>query len=217
MEQVLVVNTNELMELTKNKTGLIEFDQRILGLIKSKSFFVNRADAEIDETKKQIIPYCMIINKDKILSVKRKNPGEARLKDKIAIAIGGHINPVDQGTDTVFNAAMRELKEETDFNGNVVSQIIGFLSLDGTPVDRVHFGVVYRMEIEREVNVIDEGLEGGFVDIAELPKLADRMEGWSRALASSVIQGGIEFFRSRNQEKGNHTAKHSLVIRPVQK
>lgn len=183
MERVLVVSSEELKTIIGGKTGFIEFDKKVLDLIKTKGFFVDRAGAENDETKKQIIPYCMVTSNNKILAVKRKNPGELRLKDKIAIAIGGHINPVDKGTDTLFNAAMRELKEETDFTGNVVSQVAGFLSLDSTPVDRVHFGVVYRMEIEREVKVVDEGLEGSFVALSELSKLADKMEGWSKVLA----------------------------------
>ncbi len=185
-EKVLVVNSNDLETIIGNKTGFIEFDKQVLDLIKTKSFFVNRNDAENDETKKQIIPYCMVINKNKILAVKRKNPGELRLKDLLSIGIGGHINPVDQGTDVLFNAAMRELKEDTDFSGNLVSQVVGFVSLTGTPVDRVHFGVVYRMEIDSEVKVTDEGLEGSFVPLKELPKMMDKFEGWSRVLAEKT-------------------------------
>ncbi len=187
MEKVLVVNTADLKPIIGNKTGFIEFDKRILDLVKSKSFFVDRSEAETDETKKQIIPYCMVINNEKILAVKRKNPGEVRLKDLLSIGIGGHINPEDRGADILFNGAMRELKEETDFDGTVVSKVIGFLSLDDTPVSRVHFGVVYRMEIDNEVKVIDEGLEGEFVLLAELPKLSGNMEGWSKVLAGLKI------------------------------
>ncbi|MBI4167827.1 MAG: NUDIX domain-containing protein [Candidatus Aenigmarchaeota archaeon] len=183
MEQVLVVNSEDLHQSIGNKTGFIEFDKKILDLVKTKSYFVDRADAENDETKKQIIPYCMVISNNKILAVKRKNPGEVRLKDMLSIGIGGHINPEDQGTDTVFNAAMRELKEETNFNGNIISQIIGFLSLDDTPVDRVHFGVVYKMDVDSEVKVIDDGLEGSFVPLTELSNLSAKMEGWSKVLA----------------------------------
>src|SRR3989338_1979289 len=185
MEQVLVINTEYLKSIIGNKTGFIEFNKQVLDLIKTKSYFVDRSDAETDETKKQIIPYCMVVNGSKILAVKRKNPGELRLKDMLSIGIGGHINPADQGTDTVFNAAMRELKEETNFSGNVISQVVGFLSLDNTPVDRVHFGVVYKMDVDNEVKVIDEGLEGSFVPLTELSKLMDKMEGWSRILAET--------------------------------
>ncbi|MBI2085031.1 MAG: NUDIX domain-containing protein [Candidatus Aenigmarchaeota archaeon] len=204
MEQVLVVNTEDLKSTIGNKTGLIEFDKKILDMIETKSYFVNRSEAETDETKKQIIPYCMVINNDKILAVKRKNPSELRLKDMLSIGIGGHINPVDQGTDTVSNAAMRELKEETDFSGNVVSQVVGFLSLSDTPVNRVHFGVVYRLEIDAEVKVIDEGLEGSFVPLTELPKLSDKMEGWSKVLAERVDMStlGYAFKSSTKQTDG---------------
>ncbi len=191
MEQVFVVNADKLTVLTDNKTGFLKFDEQILDLIKTNGFFMDRDKAENDETKKQIIPYCMIVNGNKILAVKRRNPGESRLKNMMAIGIGGHINPEDSGAYIVFNAAMRELKEETDFDGTIVSQAIGFLSLDDTPVSRVHFGVVYRVDVDREVRVIDEGLEGSFVDIAELPKLADKMEGWSKVLAGNIIDGRI--------------------------
>lgn len=203
MERVLVVNTEDLLKVTNNKTGFIGPDKNILDLIKTKSFFVNRVAAENDETKKQVIPYCMVINNNKILAVKRKDPGELRLKDMLSIGIGGHINPVDEGTDTLFNAAIRELKEETDFSSNVVSQITGFLSLDDTPVNRVHFGVVYRMEIDSEVKVTDNGLEGEFVDIAELPKLSGKMEGWSKTLAEKIGVGGIELIRKQTFDNRN--------------
>ncbi|MBI1972071.1 MAG: NUDIX domain-containing protein [Candidatus Aenigmarchaeota archaeon] len=203
MERVLVVNTEDLLKVTNNKTGFIGPDKNILDLIKTKSFFVNRVAAENDETKKQVIPYCMVINNNKILAVKRKDPGELRLKDMLSIGIGGHINPVDEGTDTLFNAAIRELKEETDFSSNVVSQITGFLSLDDTPVNRVHFGVVYRMEIDSEVKVTDNGLEGEFVDIAELPKLSGKMEGWSKTLAEKIGVGGIELIRKQTFDNHN--------------
>lgn len=185
-ERVLAVNTADLKSITGNKTGFLSYDGKVLDLIKTKSFFVDRDAAETDETKKQIIPYCMVVNGNKILAVKRKNPGEVRLKDLLSIGIGGHINPGDKGADILFNAAMRELKEETSFTGNVISQVVGFLLLDDTVVSRVHFGVVYRMEIDNDVKVIDEGLEGSFVDIAELPKLADKMEGWSKVLAGNI-------------------------------
>ncbi|MBI3413074.1 MAG: NUDIX domain-containing protein [Candidatus Aenigmarchaeota archaeon] len=188
MEKVLVINTEDLKAITGNKTGFIEFDKEVLGLIRTKSFFVNRDNAETDETKRQIIPYCMVISGNRILAVKRKNPGELRLKGMLSIGIGGHINPGDQGTDILFNAAARELKEETDFNGNAISQIIGFLSFDDTPVSRVHFGVVYKMDVDREVKVIDKGLEGSFVTLTELSKLADSMEGWSRALTEKAVK-----------------------------
>ena len=158
-------------------------------MIKTKSFFVDRSEAETDETKKQIIPYCMVVNNEKVLAVKRKNPGEKRLKDLLSIGIGGHINPEDAGADMLFNAAMRELKEETDFDGNVVSQVIGFLSLDDTPVSRVHFGVVYKVDVDRDVKVIDGGMEGSFVDMNSLPGLSGKMEGWSRVLANKTFYG----------------------------
>lgn len=193
MEQVLVVNTKDLEELTGNKKGFIEFNKQILDLIKTKGFFVNRSEAENDESLKQIIPYCMLISNGKILAVKRKNPGELRLKDMLSIGIGGHTNPGDQGTDILFNAAMRELKEETDLDGNVVSQIVGFLLLDATPVDRVHFGVVYKMDVDREIKITDNGLEGNFVNFPELPNLSDKMEGWSKALAAKLIIDKLEF------------------------
>ncbi len=191
MEQVLVVNREELMSVAAG-AGFMAQNESVLETISNKGFFIDRDKAETDETKKQIIPYCMVTCGRRILLVERKNPGEGRLKGLLAIGIGGHINPEDAGQQILLNAAKRELTEELIFSRNKTPEPVGFLNLDDTPVNRVHFGVVYRIEVTEDVEVIDEGLEGRLENVSDLAPFIEKMEGWSKVLAEKIISGEIK-------------------------
>ncbi len=191
MEQVLVVNKEDLVSVAAD-VGFIEQNKATLGTIKEKNHFADRNKAETDETTKQIIPYCIVTCGRRILVVERKNPSEGRLKGLLAIGIGGHINPEDAGQEILLNAAKRELTEELIFSRNKTPELVGFLNLDDTPVDRVHFGVVYKIEVTEDVEVIDDGLEGRLENIADLGSFIDKMEGWSKVLAEKIISGEIK-------------------------
>ncbi len=192
MEQVLVVKSSELKNAALTP-GFSEFDKHLFWLMLRNHFFVERDKAESDETIKQIIPYCIVVRDNEIVVVKRKNPGEQRLKDLLSIGIGGHINPVDDNGNVYENAARRELDEELKIDKILSLEPVGFLNLDDIPVNRVHLGLVYVARVEGNVNVIDEGLEGELKNISELAALSEKMEGWSKELAKAVADGRIKF------------------------
>ncbi len=191
MEQVLVVGREDMASVAAG-VGFIEKNSAILDAINKKNYFVDRERAETDETTKQIIPYCMVTCGRRILIVERKNPGETRLKGLLAIGIGGHVNPEDAGREILLNAANRELTEELIFSRNKTPEPVGFLNLNDTPVNRVHFGVVYRVEVTEDVEVIDDGLEGRLENISDLGLFAGKMEGWSKILAGKIISGELK-------------------------
>ncbi|MFH0889726.1 MAG: NUDIX domain-containing protein [Candidatus Aenigmatarchaeota archaeon] len=190
-ERVLVVKAQELKTIAID-AGFSEFDKNLFATICKNRFFVDRDKAENNETLKQIIPYCIVVNNSKIVVVKRKNPGEKRLKDLLSIGIGGHINPVDDTGDVYENAARRELNEELKTDKILSLEPVGFLNLDDIPVNRVHLGLVYVARVAGNVEVIDSGLEGELKNIAEIATLSDKMEGWSRELAKAIANGKIK-------------------------
>jgi len=162
--------------------------------------FQRRGDCETDETKRQIIPYIIVLDEDEgnkltVLTYKRGRQGnEERLHDLYTFGVGGHINTGDvvfNGSDTVMNAVFREIEEEIGLNSEDFSFIshIGWVALDSTPVDKVHLGKIYIAVIEKgsipkikpEAGAFEETK---FMGLEELGAL--NLEGWSRAILPEI-------------------------------
>jgi hypothetical protein len=98
------------------RTDVAAYVPRILEA--GNTFFVRRAEAEQDPSRKQIIPYVLIRKGDTYLHyVRGKGSGEKRLVAMGSIGIGGHINHGDEslfltGLDFYEEALQRELHEE---------------------------------------------------------------------------------------------------------
>ncbi len=125
--------------------------------------FCPRSEAESNFALKQIIPYVLCVHKGEVLTyIRSKTSGESRLMHKASIGIGGHINPLD-GTvatrrdleRTVEAALERELSEEVVIKTATKRKMIAVLNDDADEVGRVHFGVIYLVELDKplvEVN-----------------------------------------------------------------
>ncbi|HET7667485.1 MAG TPA: hypothetical protein VFK56_15730, partial [Mycobacterium sp.] len=62
--------------------------------------FVPRPHAEEDPSFKQLIPYVMVRDGERMfLTVRTAAGGDARLHGKASVGVGGHLNPVDDGQD----------------------------------------------------------------------------------------------------------------------
>jgi predicted NUDIX family phosphoesterase len=115
--------------------------------------FVNRAEAEDDPSKKQIIPYILIQTSDlSQTAVYLRSGSEERLHDLWSIGIGGHINPSDSmGNPPGFEHALlagmeRELNEELISRPQSDQpSFLGIISEDETDVGKVHLGAVFRI------------------------------------------------------------------------
>jgi predicted NUDIX family phosphoesterase len=151
-----------------------------------KIVYLNRSEAELDKRYKQLIPYVLVICKDKILRYRRgKGGGETRLHGLYSVGIGGHIAEEDHG---LFSQAVgytdgmrRELKEEVDID-EVNETVVAVINDDSTEVGYVHFGVVHVLHVN------DESVAGRrsgivspeFVPFAEAQKDPAGYESWSR-------------------------------------
>ncbi|MDO8537676.1 MAG: hypothetical protein Q7S21_02220, partial [archaeon] len=163
-EKVLVVPREKLFG--KNNEHYFEGFRSIKDFdytdaIKNNSFFVwrhvakdsQKISAEEDESIQQIIPYVIVKHKNKLFFYKRSNNiSEARLSNQYTIGVGGHINPIDvsNGNDLIQEGMKRELEEEITIDKTVSPKIVGFINVETTPVDRVHFGLLYLAELPRE-------------------------------------------------------------------
>lgn len=160
---------------------------------KNNSFRL-RAQAETDPSFKQIIPYVVITDGERVLHyVRGKKAGEQRLVAKGSIGIGGHINDEDHslfavGMDAFRAAVEREVREELNVEGAFDAQPVGLINDDSVEVGRVHFGVVHVMrrrpeQVKKREQVI---AQQEWLTITELCDRRDRMETWSQFCLDNI-------------------------------
>lgn len=151
--------------------------------------FRPRPKAETDPSWKQIIPYLVLRDGDRILLMRRTRAGgDARLHERYTIGIGGHVNPGD--TDPL-DALRREWREEieADFEPNL--EALGVLNDDDNAVGTVHLGLVYSADAGGRPVAIRERnkLEGAFATFDEVTAVVTRLETWSAHLFEFLKTG----------------------------
>ena len=161
-----------------------------------------RAAVEEDPSLKQLIPYCVLAvrgadGERRFFAYTRGGgQGEARLRAKRSVGIGGHISIIDgaHGDDASYEAGMRrELDEEVAIGGSWTSRVVGLINDDATPVGSVHLGIVHLLDLERpEVSSREADLvDGGFSTLAELLADRDRFETWSQIALDALAAGDL--------------------------
>lgn len=148
--------------------------------------YLNRSEAELDRRYKQLIPYVLIVGKDRILRYRRGKGGqETRLHGLYSVGVGGHISEEDHGLFTqgfgYHEAMRRELMEEVAIEV-LKEAAVAVINDDSTDVGYVHLGVVH------VVHVADDAIAGRrsgivapeFVPVADAMKSPDAYESWSR-------------------------------------
>jgi predicted NUDIX family phosphoesterase len=213
-EQVLVVPRARLFP----NGGFYGFSREglegYLAAIAGHAFFARRDQVEEDPSLKQIIPYAVVRHDGRIFLVARTRRGsETRLREKLSIGLGGHINPVDnqaelftaaaaeqtieaggradegQSAGTLVDAAMaRELTEEVDLPAGWRARPVGVLNDDVEPVGRVHFGLVYVADVPSlDVRIRETTkLTGAFVSMVDVRDAYPRLESWSQFILDGV-------------------------------
>jgi predicted NUDIX family phosphoesterase len=148
--------------------------------------YLNRSDAEQDKRYKQLIPYVLLICRDKILRYRRGRGGqETRLHGLYSVGIGGHISEEDHGLfskDRGYQEGMRrELMEEVAIDA-VNEPAVAAINDDSTEVGQVHFGVVHLVRVSDEsVAGRRSGIVGPeFIPMVDAVKDPSGYESWSR-------------------------------------
>lgn len=149
--------------------------------------YLNRNDAENDRRYKQLIPYVLLIHRDRILRYRRGKRGqETRLHGLFSVGIGGHISEEDHGLFSNHHGGYqegmrRELMEEAEV-GNAKEAAVAVINDDSTDVGYVHFGVVHVMQLTNEdVATGRSGIAAPeFVSFTDAVKDLSQYETWSR-------------------------------------
>lgn len=153
--------------------------------------YLDRAAAEEDPSHKQVIPYVVVRDADRIFLMERTDAGgDVRLHRKASIGVGGHLNPVDEGEDPLLAGLAREWDEELVTGWQAEFRLVGMLNDDGNAVGAVHIGVVFEVEAAgRLVEVRErEKLTGRFATVGEVADAWERLETWSQLVAESLVR-----------------------------
>jgi predicted NUDIX family phosphoesterase len=144
--------------------------------------FRPRSEAETDSTWKQLIPYLLLRDGERIFLMRRtKAGGDERLHDRYSIGVGGHVNPQD---GDVLGGLRREWAEEIEADFEPEFQPIGLLNDDENEVGAVHLGLVYAADAGgRPVEIREKHkLEGAFASAGDVAQVQDKLETWSALL-----------------------------------
>jgi predicted NUDIX family phosphoesterase len=148
--------------------------------------YVPRASAETDRALKQIIPYLVLRDGDRIFLMKRTRAGgDARLHDRYTIGVGGHMNPGDGG---ILGGLAREWQEEMEAGFLPEFEFVGLLNDDTVDVGVHHLGIVYIADASgRPVSVREtDKLSGTFEPMEAAMAVYDRMETWSQLVLDAI-------------------------------
>jgi predicted NUDIX family phosphoesterase len=192
VEQVLVVPTAVL-----HRAGLFQGfcaeAERYLPLLldPTQLRYLPRPEAEDDPSFKQLIPYVVLRHGDQVFHYTRGGSGgEARLRARRSVGVGGHICADDagRGSDPYRAGLLREVEEEIYLETSYQERCLGLINDDRTPVGQVHLGIVHLFDVaEPRVRRREEALtQAGFAPLTELAAQREQFETWSQFL----LEGG---------------------------
>ena len=186
--RVLVVPGSEFDRLGRFQGFSADADRYMKALLVSEfAHFAPRSEVEDDPSRKQLIPYVVFRARDQIFCYTRGGSGgEARLRAKRSLGVGGHVDEADadgRGTFDAYELALRrELDEEVAIASAGTLTLVGLINDDSTPVGQVHLGVVHLYELKspnvtpREAALAD----AGFIAIKDVVNQIDTFETWSQ-------------------------------------
>ncbi|MEA2675883.1 MAG: hypothetical protein QOJ81_24 [Chloroflexota bacterium] len=187
-DELVLVLARDLVPGGLDFTGVIDRPfAPVLAAVAQSGQFLPRGKVEDDPSLKQIIPYLLLRDSERIFLMKRtKAGGDERLHDRYTIGVGGHVNP---GDADVLGGLKREWREEiaADFEPEFVS--LGLLNDDSNPVGAVHLGLVYAADADGRPVAIREThkLSGEFVASDVVAEVQDRLETWSALLFDFLV------------------------------
>ena len=176
---------------------LCEFSRDIgmLPAIMDNALFMSRRLIEEDTSYKQLIPYVVLTHNKRVLTYIRHEGVEPRLQGMVSFGFGGHVTEKDvikgsfADTNTLWNAAKREIKEETGISLRESNEPFALINEDRTAVGRVHLGIVYLIDMARtadEQSLTDECTDFKLMPVANV-HATKKLEPWSKILAKNIV------------------------------
>ncbi|MEO1496258.1 MAG: phosphoesterase [Planctomycetota bacterium] len=202
-EQVLVVPTSELHAIGHFQGFSPEVDRYLKPLLASEGLsYRPRGAMEDDPSFKQLIPYVLMRHTDaaggvRVFSYQRGGGGgEARLRAKRSVGVGGHISTLDATHEVAAADAglyrrglERELAEEVSIETAFRESMVGLINDDETAVGRVHLGVVHVFDVDepRVTPREDDLADARFLPVQAVLGDIDGYESWSQIAVRALF------------------------------
>jgi len=193
-EKVLVVERKKLFgentELCFD--GFKRADEiELLDKIKQHGTFMERDKAEEDPDHVQIIAWILVKKNDKIFAVQKlPATGDKREVGLYSLAVGGHINPIDDGEeDTLLAGARREFNEEVAYSKDFTGKLVGFINNESNTFNKVHLGAVFLQEVDEDIDVMEEEkhiMRGELMNKERLKEVYPKFGLWSQYLIDTI-------------------------------
>lgn len=183
MEKVLVVPSDLVGPFLGSHAFITDRISDFIQTIIDNHVYVDRDYAEYAKEYKQIIPYAILRNGDKIFLTQRlKRQTEKRLHGMYSFGLGGHINPSEEEKENVILAGMqRELSEEVGLSDISNCQCVGIINDCSTEVSNYHIGLVYIIPTFTDIQVVEkQKMTGSWVDAEEVSSSFENLESWSK-------------------------------------
>jgi predicted NUDIX family phosphoesterase len=191
IELVYAVARDDLFASSDPWLGVKCWDvAELLEIAATAGRYVPRPEAEQDVSLKQIIPYLVLRDGDRIFLMKRTRAGgDARLHDRYSIGVGGHMNP---GDETILGCLNREWLEELDADFTPSFEFVGLLNDDTVDVGVHHLGIVYQADADGRSVAVREThkLSGSFESVDAVRTVYDSMETWSQLALDAILATG---------------------------
>ncbi len=188
-----------------------ELEERYLGPMRRRGFFVERREAEKCPAWKQVIPYVLVRYEDQYLLLTRlQAQSEARLHGLQSLGVGGHINPIDADSkdeELLWAACHRELEEELHLDAPYTLRPLGLINDDTTEVGSVHVGLVFEARCSAPPEIREtEKMKGALTPLAGLRDLCQTLsalESWSRFLLMKLVEFDASEFGDTAGDSGS--------------
>lgn len=167
-----------------------------LDFFETPTLLCDRAVCETDTSVLQLIPYITLRDQEgRVFMYERgKGGNEDRLKTKLSIGLGGHVESYPHLQTPLEHHLIiegeRELKEEIGLD-LTLSYFVGLLWDPLVDVGRVHLGLHAVCELPAGAQLSQEKdviTRGRFVSVKELlePETFERLENWSKVVAGML-------------------------------
>ncbi len=172
--------------------------ERVLRTIRAASEYRVRELVEDDAEQQQIIPYCVVHNREDdtyFITRRLRQSTETRLHHLYSLGIGGHVNPADgRGSDPVIGGLRREWGEEISCDSPATARLVAVINDDSSPVSRVHLGLVFIVEPEGgRIRIREtEKLEGENLSLEEMRRHYLSMESWSQLVFDDLTGSALQ-------------------------
>ncbi len=189
--------------------------ERFEKLIAKHSLFIPRSIAERDAKYLIPIPCAVVMHKNQVLVLRRKERGHS-LHDTYAIWAGGHVVKSDGSSNGIeqilTNALRRELSEEIFIRDDYEIAPMGLVRTSESERASRHIGIAYRADLSsphvalalhqkefRETK--GKSMSGRLVPTDQLLEIYEEMGDWSKYIVDEFWPGQKSLFNSSVIEK----------------